>query len=350
MQITPSCGSRGAGLDRCGRPRTEGKPTSVTSRRCWLRRLTTGRSDAGTGYQRRQVFQVNEFVEATDDLFLSTFVARRGRFDFLRLRWAGRPCASARGDWGSLCSPKGRNVPSLGWSQRRRCPVHVSGSVASWRCRRGGSLTSCCRPADALGAISDTDEGDVFGAVHYTPGMETDGLSEEAVMASLGCGNPLALADLRDVERVLDLGSVGGIDLLLSARTVGPIELADGMDMTDKMLNLAKGNAAKAGATDAKLMKGQIEDITLPDSSIDMLVSNCVINLSTAETTLLGSCSGCRHPLSGGIYDAVAEDQLSSAGWADRGSFECAHPSTALNLLPQVAAPARAPSELYYVR
>src|SRR6478672_2124373 len=139
----------------------------------------------------------------------------------------------------------------------------VSGSAASCCGPSDGPQTSCCGPTDALSAVSDTDEGDIFGAALYTPG-ETDGLPEEAVLASLGCGNPLAVAELRDGERVLDLGSGGGIDVLLSARRVGPSGFAYGLDMTQEMLALARGNARKAGATNAEFLEGHIEAIPLP--------------------------------------------------------------------------------------
>ena len=103
---------------------------------------------------------------------------------------------------------------------------------------------------------------------------ETDGLPEEAVLASLGCGNPLAVADLREGERVLDLGSGGGIDVLLSARRVGPSGFAYGVDMTDDMLELARANAAKAGAENVEFRKGQIEALPLPDGAVDVVISN----------------------------------------------------------------------------
>jgi SAM-dependent methyltransferase len=163
----------------------------------------------------------------------------------------------------------------------------VAGSGASCCGSSEATQTSCCDPSDALSAISDTDEGDIFGAALYTPG-DTDGLPEEAVLASLGCGNPLPVADLREGERVLDLGSGGGIDVLLSARRVGPTGFAYGLDMTDKMLSLARANAAKAGANNVEFVKGQIEDIPLPDSSIDVVISNCVINLSTDKSAVIG--------------------------------------------------------------
>jgi SAM-dependent methyltransferase len=184
-----------------------------------------------------------------------------------------------------------------------------------------GPQTSCCGPTDALSAISDTAEGDIFGAALYTPG-ETDGLPEEAVLASLGCGNPLAVAELRDGERVLDLGSGGGIDVLLSARRVGPTGFAYGLDMTEEMLTLARANAVRAGATNVEFVKGQIEEIPLPDGSIDVVISNCVINLSINKPAVLAEMFRVLTPGGRlGISDVVAEDDLSPADRAERGSY-----------------------------
>ena len=197
----------------------------------------------------------------------------------------------------------------------------VSGSAASCCGPSDGPQTSCCGPSDALSAISDTEEGDIFGAGLYTPG-ETDGLPEEAVLASLGCGNPLAVAELREGERVLDLGSGGGIDVLLSARRVGPTGFAYGLDMTDEMLALARANAAKAGASNVEFVKGQIEDIPLPAGSIDVVISNCVINLSTDKPAVIAEMFRVLTPGGRlGISDVVAEDDLSPADRAERGSY-----------------------------
>ncbi len=116
---------------------------------------------------------------------------------------------------------------------------------------------------------------------------ETSALPEKAVLASLGCGNPTALAELKEGETVLDLGSGGGIDVLLSARRVGPSGKAYGLDMTDDMLALARENQRKAGAMNVEFLKGEIEQIPLPDASVDVIISNCVINLSTDKDRVL---------------------------------------------------------------
>ena len=133
--------------------------------------------------------------------------------------------------------------------------------------------------ARGAGCCSREGESTVFGASQYDEAA-TSVLPEEAIIASLGCGNPTALAALQPGETVLDLGSGGGIDVLLSARRVGPEGKAYGLDMTDEMLELARANQAKAGATNVEFLKGHIEDIPLPDNSVDVIISNCVINLS----------------------------------------------------------------------
>ena len=151
---------------------------------------------------------------------------------------------------------------------------------------------------------------------------ETDGLPEEAVLASLGCGNPLAVADLHEGERVLDLGSGGGIDVLLSARRVGPSRFAYGVDMTDEMLTLARANAAKAGAGNVEFRKGEIEALPLPDASVDVVISNCVINLSTDKPAVLAEMFRVLVPGGRiGITDVVAEDHLTPADRAAAGSY-----------------------------
>jgi arsenite methyltransferase len=180
----------------------------------------------------------------------------------------------------------------------------------------GSSATdSCC------GAGSAAEAAGSFSEDLYREG-ETDGLPEEAVLASLGCGNPIAAADLREGERVLDLGSGGGIDVLLSARRVGPSGFAYGVDMTDDMLTLARANAAKAGADNIEFRKGEIEALPLPGAAVDVVISNCVINLSTDKPAVLAEMFRVLVPGGRiGITDVVAEDHLTPADRAAAGSY-----------------------------
>jgi SAM-dependent methyltransferase len=162
---------------------------------------------------------------------------------------------------------------------------------------------------------------DTFGSALY-PAADRESLPVAAVAASLGCGNPIAVAELHEGEKVLDLGSGGGIDVLLSARRVGPSGFAYGVDMTDEMLDLARANAVKAGATNVRFLKGTIEDIPLPDGSVDVVISNCVINLSVDKPKVLTEMFRVLTPGGRiGISDVVAEDYLTPAERADRGSY-----------------------------
>lgn len=173
--------------------------------------------------------------------------------------------------------------------------------------------TSCC------GGESTTQRG--FGAGLYDV-ADTDGLPIGAVEASLGCGNPTAVAELREGERVLDLGSGGGIDVLLSAKRVGPTGFAYGVDMTDEMLELAEANRAKAELTNVAFLKGTIEEVPLPDEAVDVVISNCVINLSVDKPAVLAEMFRVLAPGGRiGISDVVAEDRLSPAQRAERGSY-----------------------------
>jgi SAM-dependent methyltransferase len=151
---------------------------------------------------------------------------------------------------------------------------------AADRAASGAAKTGCC------GSGSECGCGDPITSDLYKAG-ETEGLPEAAVAASLGCGNPTALIELMPGETVLDLGSGGGIDVLLSARRVGPAGKVYGLDMTDKMLALARENQRKAGATNVEFLKGEIEHIPLPDNSVDVIISNCVINLSSDKGQVL---------------------------------------------------------------
>ena len=167
---------------------------------------------------------------------------------------------------------------------------------------------ACCSP-------STLDEG-LYSA------LERAELPDAALMASLGCGNPIGIAELAPGERVLDLGCGGGIDVLLAAARVGPAGRAIGLDMTDEMLALAQRNAREMGATNVELLKGTIEAIPLPAESVDVVISNCVINLAADKPAVLGEIARVLRP--GGrlaISDIVADDALTPAQRAERGSY-----------------------------
>ena len=155
---------------------------------------------------------------------------------------------------------------------------------AALRAVTGEASSSCC---ESTGCCGTTTEGwDPITANLYDKG-QTDGIPAEALLASLGCGNPTALAELHEGETVLDLGSGGGIDVLLSAKRVGPSGKAYGLDMTDEMLALANENKQRAGAQNVEFLRGEIESIPLPDASVDVIISNCVVNLSGDKRRVL---------------------------------------------------------------
>jgi len=202
------------------------------------------------------------------------------------------------------------SVESLREEVRRRY------AEAAERAAAGGA------PGCGDGSCCEGDVGEAgFGEALYSAAEQSE-LPEGAARASLGCGNPTAIADLHEGEVVLDLGSGGGIDVLLSAKRVGPTGTAYGLDMTDEMLALARANAAQAGATNVHFLKGLIETIPLPSNSVDVIISNCVINLSTEKADVLLEIARVLKPGGRlGISDVVAEDRLTEEEQAERGSY-----------------------------
>lgn len=178
--------------------------------------------------------------------------------------------------------------------------------------------------AAAVGATCGTDaccaeEAGQFGSALYDT---LDGVPDAAALASIGCGNPVAVAEIHPGEVVLDLGSGGGIDVLLSGRRVGPSGKAYGVDFTPEMLELARRNAAETGATNVEFLDGHIEAVPLPDDSVDVVISNCVINLSTDKTAVFAEMHRLLRPGGRiGVSDVVTEDRLTNAERTERGSY-----------------------------
>ena len=183
-------------------------------------------------------------------------------------------------------------------------------------CGTTSTMGSGTHPSVSVIALNETG----LGASQYDT-TDLGQLPVDAVLASLGCGNPTAVAELHEGQTVLDLGSGGGIDVLLSARRVGPTGHAYGLDMTDEMLDLGRANAAAAGATNVEFVKGHMEAIPLPDASIDVVISNCVVNLSPNKPAVFGEIRRVLRPGGHiGISDLVADDHLTTEDRARLGT------------------------------
>jgi arsenite methyltransferase len=221
-------------------------------------------------------------------------------------------CSPSHGD-GCGCAA-GHTTDNLETDIREQVRQRYAQAALSVTTSDPGS--ACCAPSEAFDGGSD-----VFGAALYGLG-DHDRVPDTAALSSLGCGNPTAIAELNEGETVLDLGSGGGLDVLLSAKRVGPTGLAYGLDMTDEMLALARENQKQAGVENVQWLRGHIEEIPLPPATVDVVISNCVINLSGDKPTVLAEAARVLRP--GGrfaVSDVIADDDMDDATKADMQAY-----------------------------